>query len=140
MRCTTSFGVALVLEGRVSTVALVAMIAVLAGDALRLAMFAALGALFSTGVAVSVGIALVIVEILAFVPGLPSLVSYPIRAVAVILPLATHQERVIANSLTGALRDIPPLIEIIGYRVGWTTAFVMLGIWAFQRREVAPRI
>jgi len=140
MRCVVSVGLGLSLDGHVPLVSLVAMFAVLAGDVLRLTLFAALGAMFSTGAAVFAGLSLFFVEVLSFAPKVPSWIAYPLRAVAVLAPLSSYQEATIVKRLTGAARDAAPLVEVIGYRLCWTTALLLLGIWIFHRREVAPRI
>lgn len=140
MRCSLAVAAALLYDGRVSWASLVAMAAALAGDLLLLAMFAALGGAWTTGVAVFAGVCCILVQSLAFSAEVPMWIAYPARAIASLLPLSLYQNDAIVRVLTGAARDATPLFEIIAYRVCWTIALVLLGTWAFQRREMAPRI
>jgi ABC-type transport system involved in multi-copper enzyme maturation permease subunit len=140
MRCVAATGSVFALERGVSGSFLVAMLATVAGDVLRLALFAALGAVFSSGVAVLAGISLLIVESFAFAPKIPPWVGYPLRGIGVFLPLSSHQDALVTKTLLGEARQVAPLLEITAYRLCWTVALVAMGIWAFQRREVAPRV
>lgn len=140
LRCTVSTIIGLALEGSVSASFLLALVAVLAGVALRLALFAALGAFLSTGAAVLTGLALFVVENVAFMPRLPEWLAYPLRTIGIFLPLASQQERTILNGLMSASRELGPLLEIIGYRLTWTVVLLVLGILAFQRRDLTPRV
>lgn len=139
LRCVTAAAIGLALGGSVPASFVLATVAVLAGVLLRLALFAALGAFLSTGAAVLTGLVLFVVENVAFLPSLPAWVAYPLRAVAVFLPLPSQQERMVGDGVMSATHDLGPLLEIVGYRLAWTAALLALGILAFRRRNLSPR-
>ena len=138
MRIVPSIGASLIYSGGLTPAFALAMIAVLLGNLLWLAFFAAVGAVFSTATSLLLGILAILVTGLAFAPDLPSWLTYPMRIVAAFLPLSGESETVY-KSIVGESQGFGPLVEVIAYRLCWTLALALLGAWGFSRREIAPR-
>jgi len=139
MRIVPSIGASLIYSGRLTPVFALALVAVLFGNLLWLALFSAVGAVLSTATSLLLGILSILVTGLAFAPDIPSWLTYPLRVVAVFLPLSLESGDIVYKSLVGESQGLGPLVEVIAYRLCWTLALVVLGAWGFSRREIAPR-
>lgn len=139
MHIAVALGPAIVLGGSLTAAYLLAIVATVAGALLTLTLFAALGAVASTAVSVLLGFSILLISGLAFSASLPAWLVYPLRGIAIFLPLAGEQNDLVAKGLLGESRAAAPLVEIIAYRACWVLALFALGAWGFSRREIAPR-
>lgn len=139
MQIVLALGAAVVLKGPITSAYLLAIVAAVSGELLTLTMFAAAGAVVSTAVSLLLGISAILIAGLAFGSNLPAWAAYPLRVVAVVLPLNGHQNAVVERSLLGESRAVVPLVEIVAYRLCWTAALFVAGAWGFSRREISPR-
>ena len=128
------------LEGRVDPLPLLAVLALVAGHALVPAEFAALGAVVQPAYAAIAGIAATILDGMAFKGEVGGVGGKLLDAVGFVLPLSSGTQQLIVSAMQGSAREAAPLVEAIGYRLCWTLLLVAVGVYGFNRRNLAPKV
>jgi ABC-type transport system involved in multi-copper enzyme maturation permease subunit len=117
-----------------------ALLASILARVLALAFCATLAAWVSPAIAVAAYLAAEIATSMAFAKGVPAWLAPWSRAAVSWLPLTGLDHKIIRDAALHSTESVVPVAEAATLRLVWIVVLLWLGIVAFRRRELAPRI